>query len=52
MAKMILIFFAANDCSNGENTMVPKSYAGMYSSLLVSPWACSLEDEQKVSSLD
>jgi hypothetical protein len=28
--------------------MVPKSYAGMYSGLLVSPWACSLEDEQKV----
>jgi len=34
-----------------DNTMVSRDYTSMYSGLLKSPWACSLEDEQKVSML-
>jgi hypothetical protein len=31
-----------------DKTMVSRDYTAMYSGLLKSPWACSLEDEQKV----
>lgn len=40
--------FGGNGGGGSDTTMVPKSCTGMYSGMLMSPWACSLEDEQKV----